>query len=104
VSDLHGPDGRFTKGNPGGPGRPPKPREEKYTEVLRTAVTFEQFERIVKKLAQKAEKGDMLAIRLLTELLTIPIAKRIEVTGANGGPLAIAAIDILLPDKPDADA
>jgi hypothetical protein len=96
--------GRFIKGVSGNPnGRPPKEREEKYTEILKNAVTFEQFGRVVKRIADKAEKGDMQASKLLMELLTIPMAKRIEITGADGGPVSITQIEIVKPEGWDDD-
>ncbi len=54
--------GRFIKGNNANPnGRPPKEREERYRYILLTTITFDRFQRIIDKLAKKAEAGDTQA-------------------------------------------
>lgn len=94
--------GQFVKGTSGNPkGRPTKEREEKYTEILKSAVTYEQFGKIIKKLAEKAERGDLQAAKLVLESLTIPIAKRFEITGAEGGPMQVNQIVIIKPGEYD---
>ena len=67
--------GRFVKGNgaakgnKGGPGRPPKAREERYYEITVSTVTYNQWERIVRKAAQQAERGDATARKWLADYL-----------------------------------
>lgn len=62
--------GRFVKGHSGNPnGRPKKARETRYYEILVTAVTYEQWARIVKKAAQQAERGDAVARKWLADYI-----------------------------------
>lgn len=64
-----GPDGKFMKGHSGGPGRPPKEREQRYYQITMNAVTFEDWEAIVKKAAKQAKAGDAVARKWLSDFL-----------------------------------
>lgn len=88
--------GRFVKGNPGNPqakGRPKKVREQRYYEIAMSAVTFEQWKKIIEKAAQQAERGDGTARRFLADYLLPTPAQRLELTGALGGPIEVSQVD-----------
>jgi hypothetical protein len=74
--------GRFVKGVSGNPkGRSPKDREERYYEILLTAVTFEDWQAIVKKAAEQARKGDAVARKWLSDYLVGTAQQKLEVSG-----------------------
>jgi hypothetical protein len=74
--------GRFVKGKSGNPsGRPKKEREERYREILKEAVTFEDFRAIIKRMAEKAKRGDVQATRLLLEYLVGKPEQNVNVAG-----------------------
>jgi hypothetical protein len=81
--------GKFAKGNPGGPGRPKKEREERFTEITLSAVTFKDWEEIIKKAVTQAKRGDSQARKFLADYLLGPPVQRAELTGAGGGPVRI---------------
>jgi len=86
--------GRFVKGHSGNPkGRAPKSREERYYEIAMSAVTFEQWKKIIQKAAQQAERGDASARRFLADYLLPTPAQRLELTGALGGPIEVSQVD-----------
>jgi hypothetical protein len=87
--------GKFAKGNPGGPGRPKKEREERFTEITLSAVTFKDWEEIIKKAVTQAKRGDAQARKFLADYLIGPPVQRNEHTGANGGPLAVGMVEIV---------
>ena len=73
--------GRFIKGVSGNPkGRSPKDREERYYDILLTAVTFDDWQAIVKKAAEQARRGDPVARKWLSDYLVGPVQQRIDVT------------------------
>lgn len=74
--------GRFIKGNKASPGRPPKEREERYYEILLTAVTFDDWQAIVKKAAEQAKKGDAVARKWLSDYLVGAVQQRMELSGS----------------------
>lgn len=55
--------GRFAKGWKGGPGNPHSKQVAQVREALMRAVTPEKIERAVTKLLDKAENGDVMALR-----------------------------------------
>lgn len=80
---------KFEKGNPGGPGRPRKSVEERYQKAVYSAVNPAQLKKIVEKLADKAERGDIPAAKLLLGyLLGLPVGTT-QLTGNNGEPLKV---------------
>jgi len=85
--------GQFAKGHSGGPGRPRKEREERYYEITMSAVTFEDWKRIVQKAAAQAKRGDAQARKWLSDFLVGPVAQRVELTGADGGPVIVVNWD-----------
>jgi hypothetical protein len=69
--------GRFVKGNKGGPGRPKKTREERYLEITLNAVTFADWQEIVKRAAMDAKRGDSTARKWLADYLVgTPVQKQ----------------------------
>ncbi len=85
--------GKFIKGNGGGPGRPTKERETRYYEILMTAVTFEDWKKIVLKARDQALKGDPTARKWLSDYLMGAPVQRTELTGADGGAVTIRILD-----------
>ena len=78
--------GQFEKGHSGGPGRPKKSREERYLEITKSAVTFDDWKKIILKAAEQAMRGDAQARKWLSDnLIGLPVQKT-EVTGADGSP------------------
>lgn len=76
--------GRFVKGVSGNPnGRSPKDREERYYEILLTAVTYEDWQAIVKKAAEQAKRGDAMARKWLADYLVGTAQQKLDVT-TNG--------------------
>ena len=78
--------GRFTKGNTEGSksrggGRPPKEREQRYYEITVSTVNYSQWERIVRKAAQQAERGDAVARKWLADYLVGTPEQNINLTG-----------------------
>ena len=89
--------GRFVAGSTGNPnGRPSKKREERFLEVTLSACTFEDWKAIVKKAVEQAKRGDATARKWLGDYLIGPPAQRQEITGADGGPVAIVEWDDIL--------
>jgi len=76
--------GRFVKGHKGNPtGRAPKAREERYYEITLSAVTFADWEEIIRKAADQAKRGDYQARKFLAEYLVGPPVQRTEMLGDN---------------------
>jgi phage terminase large subunit len=60
--------GRFIKGESGNPhGRSPREREERYYQILMTAVTFEDWKRIILKAVNQATRGDTQARKWISD-------------------------------------
>ena len=75
--------GRFVKGVSGNPkGRSPKEREERYYEILLTAVTFEDWQAIVKRAADQARKGDAVARKWLSDYLVGPVQQKVDLNAS----------------------
>lgn len=55
--------GRFLRGNPGGPGNPQLIRFQHWQESLHRVVTPKRLDKIVKKLCELAEGGNVYAAR-----------------------------------------
>jgi len=90
---VNGRDGRgkFAVGNPGGPGNPHFRKVAKLRRAMFAAVTPDDIKAAVAKLVEKALEGDVVAIR---ELLDRCVGKpATPVTGADGGPLQVQAVD-----------
>lgn len=96
--------GKFKEGNPGGPGRPPKEREAKFLEVTLSAVTFKDWEEIVKKAVAQAKRGDNIARKWLGDYLIGAPIQRQEITGKDGEKIqAITTIEIIKHVQPNSD-
>lgn len=81
--------GRFAKGNGGGPGRPKKVREEEWLAILTKTVKTEDLEKVFASGLSRAMAGDVQWAKLLLAYgIGLPI-QRTEVSGPEGGPLAI---------------
>jgi len=63
--------GRFVPGNTAskGHGRPPKEREERFYEITLNAVTYKDWDAIVKKARDQALRGDAVARKWLSDFL-----------------------------------
>ena len=94
--------GRFVKGNQAakgnGGGRPPKRREERYLEITMSACTFKDWREIVKKAVTQAKDGDSSARKWLSDYLLGPPVQRTELTGADGGAVALQYVGNVNPD------
>ena len=94
--------GRFVKGQSGNPkGRPPKTREERYYGIAVSAVPFKQWRKIIKKAAQRAESGDISALRFLADYLLGRPQQFVDVT--SGGE-KLPGVIVYLPEIDDLEA
>lgn len=59
--------GQFATGNVGGPGNPLIARVQRYRQILFACLTEKAFARIVKRLIQLAEDGDLAAAKILLD-------------------------------------
>ena len=81
--------GQFVKGVSGNPkGRKPKDRELRYYAIALESVPYTQWEKIVRKAAYQAEKGDAVARKSLADyLMGAPVQKvenrNVEMTGSE---------------------
>lgn len=91
--------GRFAPGNKGGPGNPNTQRVARLRETLLNAVTPEEMERVVRALLDKAQEGDVPAIK---ELLDRTIGKAVA-KDDDGNDLPGITVIIREATKPDAD-
>lgn len=89
MTDQDPKTGKFVPGNKASPGRKPKERELRYYDILMSAVTFEDWEAIVKKAAEQAKRGDQAARKWLADYLVGAPVQRQEISGKDGGPLII---------------
>jgi hypothetical protein len=82
--------GKFVKGVSGNPaGRPRKEREERFYDIAVSAVTFDDFNQIVKKAVEQAKRGDTAARKWLSDyLMGLPIQK-VEQTGDSNVTLTV---------------
>lgn len=86
--------GRWLPGTKtGSPGRPSRAREERYYQIMMTAVTFADWEVIVKKAAEQAKRGDAVARKWLADYLVGAPIQKLEHTGENGGAIVITVVD-----------
>ena len=93
--------GQFIKGWKGGPGRPKKSREERYYGIAVSAVSFKQWRAIIKKAAEKAERGDVQALRFLADYLLGRPQQFVDVT--SGGE-KLPGVIVYLPEIDDLEA
>jgi hypothetical protein len=77
--------GKFAKGNPGGPGRPPRATEANYLLALTDVVPLDRWRKIVVRIADRAEDGDLKAAQWLGRV----------VLGADPGRLSEAVAGVL---------
>lgn len=64
--------GQFAPGNPGGPGRPTRQTEVDYLLATADAVSPQRWRKIVDRLAEAAENGDVAAAKFLAGHLLPP--------------------------------
>ena len=77
--------GGFTPGKSGNPnGRPKKEREARFLEVTLSAVTFSEWEAVVKKALEQAKRGDSQARKWLSDYLMGSPVQRIAPTDPSG--------------------
>ena len=81
--------GKFINGNGGGPGRPKKEREVRYAEIMQTACTFTEWRKICLKAVEQARRGDATARKWLADYLVGVPKQKMELTGADGGPIML---------------
>jgi len=81
--------GRFVKGDSGGPGRPPRAKEEQYYEIMRSACSFAEWRKIIKKAVEQAKRGNHPARKFLADYLLGPPLQRHELSGPDGGPVVV---------------
>ena len=74
----------FSVGNPGGPGRPKKEREARYLEITLNTVTYDDWQKVVKKALAQALLGDKDARKWLSEYLVGVPVQRIAPTTPDG--------------------
>ena len=74
----------FQVGNPGGPGRPKKEREARYLEITLNTVTYDDWQKVVKKALDQALLGDKDARKWLSEYLVGVPVQRIAPTTPDG--------------------
>ena len=87
--------GKFVKGHTGGPGRPKKEREQRFLEITLSEVTFDDWRDIIRRAVSDAKKGDPAARKFLADYLIGPPVQKNELTGANGGPIAMTWADFV---------
>lgn len=92
---------RFKKGNKFGKGNPWARYVQKFRKVLMTCVSAEDFEKVVRRIVQEAQDGDMNAAKLLIERLCGPVEKHIELT--SSGPVAVIELPMreFLAEEPE---
>lgn len=61
--------GRFAEGNPGGPGRPRRAVEREYLACLSDAMPLKRWQKVVSRVAGRAEKGERWAVEWLSKYL-----------------------------------
>jgi hypothetical protein len=61
--------GRFAEGNCGGPGRPPRKTERDYLLVFESTVTPERWQKVLAKILENAESGNLRAAEFLAKYM-----------------------------------
>jgi hypothetical protein len=84
LNDFKDKRGKFIKGNPGGPGNPFASRQQEYRELFLKCVTQAKFKKIIKKITEKAIKGDLSAAKLLFERICGKLPEGTSISVANG--------------------
>ena len=85
--------GRFVKGVSGNPkGRPTKEREERYYELAMTTVTYKDWQAIIKRAVNDAQRGDASARKWLSDYLA-PQTQRHELSGPGGDVIKVSLVD-----------
>ena len=93
--------GRFLKGSSGNDkGRPKKEREDRYYEIMRSTVSYEDWEKIIKRAAQQAIGGDDRARKFLAEYLIGKPVQELKVEGQTDLSIILAWDDAEI--EPDA--
>ena len=99
-----GADGKFVKGSKGGPGRKPLEISEGVTALIDSVVSVDDWAKIVIKLRDLALRGNLAAINALMDRRWGKPMQRNEVTGADGGPVQITRVEIILPPEENDDS
>lgn len=94
LNDFKDKHGKFIKGNPGGPGNPFGSRQQEYRELFLTTVSPAKFKKIIKKVAEKALKGDLSAAKILFERICGKLPEGTTLSVSNGKDGAIIQIRV----------
>lgn len=84
-----------------GKGNPWARYVQKFRRTLMTCVSQVDFEKVVRKVVEEAQNGDMNAAKLLIERLCGPVEKHIELT--SSGPVAVIELPMreFLAEEPE---
>ena len=94
--------GRFVKGYRGGPGNPFGDKVEQLRTALLRCMTPEDFEKLGRKLLEKAQTGDIGAIKELLDRVFGKSAQSMQVTGSgNEGELILRIVPHVAPEAGD---
>lgn len=74
---------RFKKGNPGGPGNPHNKKLQQFRSALMKAVSSEDLQEIIQKMAKKAKGGDVAAAKFLFDRLLGKPVETVNQTSLN---------------------
>ena len=78
----------FAKGQSGNPAGRPK-KGTAMADALRAALTPQAKAKVLKALVQKAQEGDIAAIKLVFERTDGAVPQPVEHTGAEGGAIVV---------------
>ena len=84
APSINGPNGRgaggrWAKGNGGGPGNPLVKQIQRIRTALVNAITPEDVQAIVRRLIEKAKKGEVAAAKMILERALGPAAEALDV-------------------------
>src|SRR5262245_21549925 len=99
--------GKFLPGNPGGPGNPINAKMSFFRAVLMEKTTRADIEAITEKLIECARGGEPWAIREFLDRTMGRAPQCVELTGADGGPVALNTHQltaVILECLPDAES
>lgn len=79
-------------------GRKSKAEEMELYKLLNKCWTKREREECIKKLAQRATKGDLESIKLLMAYTFGKPTERVEHSGKDGGAIPITVVEVIKPD------
>ena len=95
--------GKFVKGNTGNPGGRPK-SDLSIIALIDAVVTAEDWKFIIEAQVKRARRGDNKAIEWLTDRRFGKAIQATQITGADGGPVQISRVEIILPAEDTDDS